>query len=219
HRPASGEAAAATAAHHVLVALFPDQAADLDAKYAASLSALPDDVARTNGIAVGEEAAIAVLNARAQDGRDTIVTYVPGSGPGVWVPPPPAFLAAQAPETPLVEPFSLRSASQFRPDAPFSLDSDDWARDYNEIKALGSAVGSSRTAEQTDIARFWSDNPPLQWNRAWRALSIANGLGLADNARYFAVLATASADALIACCDAKYYYHCWRQVTPIRAGD
>jgi len=94
-----------------------------------------------------------------------------------------------------------------------------YARDYNEVKRLGSAVGSSRTPEQTDIGRFWSDNPPLQWNRAWRALSVAKGLGLADNARYFAMLASASADALIACWDAKYYYNFWRPVTAIRAGD
>jgi PAP2 superfamily len=218
-RPASAEAAAATAAHHVLVALFPEQSPDLDAKYATSLAALPDEVAKANGIAVGQQAATAILNARAQDGRDATVTYVAGSGPGVWVPTPPAFLDAQAPETPFVEPFSLRSASQFRPDAPFSLASEDWARDYNEVKALGSAIGSSRTAEQTDIARFWSDNPPLQWNRAWRALSVAKGLGLADNARYFAMLTTASADALIACWDAKYFYNFWRPVTAIRAGD
>src|SRR5206468_562705 len=126
---------------------------------------------------------------------------------------------AQAPETPFVQPFALKSASQFRPEAPFDLTTEDWARDYNEVKALGSLVGSSRTAEQSDIARFWSDNPPLQWNRAWRALSIAKGLGLADNARYFAMLASASADALIACWDAKYFYNFWRPVTAIRAGD
>ena len=218
-RPASPDAAAAAAAHDVLVALFPAQAADLDEKYAASLAALPDGIAKANGIAVGQQAAIALLQARAGDGRDATVIYVPSSGPGVWVPTPPAFLAAQAPETPFVEPFALKSASQFRPAGPFSLGSDEWARDYNEIKMLGAAVGSSRTAEQTDIARFWSDNPPLQWNRAWRALSIAKNLSLADNARYFAMLATASADALIACWDAKYSYNFWRPVTAIRAGD
>jgi hypothetical protein len=218
-RPASGEAAAAAAAHDVLVALFPAQVADLEAKYEASLAALPDDVTKVNGILVGQQAASAILNARAPDGRDATVNYVPGSGPGVWVPTPPAFLAAQAPETPFVQPFALNAASQFRPDAPFALTSEDWARDYNEVKALGSAVSSSRTADQTDIARFWSDNPPLQWNRAWRALSMAKGLGLADNARYFAMLTSASADALIACWEAKYYYNFWRPVTAIRAGD
>jgi vanadium-dependent haloperoxidase-like protein len=218
-RPASEEAAAATAAYEVLVALFPAQAADLNAEYAASLQALPDGIAKVNGIAVGQLAASALLTKRANDGRDAVVTYTPGTGPGIWVPTPPALLPAQAPETPFVQPFVLNSAAQFRPDPPFSLTSEDWARDYNEVKALGSAVGSTRTPEQTDIARFWSDNPPLQWNRAWRALSVTKGLGLADNARYFAMLASASADALIACWDGKYYYNFWRPVTAIRAGD
>jgi PAP2 superfamily len=218
-RPASAEAAAATAAYDVLLALFPAQAADLDAKYAASLAALPDDIAKVNGIAVGGQAAAAILQARADDGRDATVIYVPGSGPGFWQPTPPAFLPAQAPETPYVKPFAIRAASQFRPDPPFSLSSEEWARDYNEIKALGPAAGSSRTPEQTDIARFWSDNPPLQWNRAWRALSTSRALGLAENARYFAALTTASADALIACWDAKFFYNFWRPVTAIRAGD
>jgi hypothetical protein len=215
--PASADAAVAAAGHDVLVALFPGQTADLDAKYAASLDDLPDDAARTNGIAVGQQAAAAILAARAQDGRDGSVTYVPGADPGTWVPTPPAFLAAQAPETGLVQPLALNSASQFRPDPPPYLGSRKWARDYNEVKTLGPLVGSLRTAEQTDIGQFWADNPPLQWNRAWRALSAGRLLRLADNARYFAMLSTASADALIACWDAKYSYNFWRPVTAIRA--
>jgi hypothetical protein len=219
-RPASPDAATAAAAHDVLVALFPAQAADLDAKYSASLEAIVvDDVAKANGIAVGQQAALAILNARAADGRDATSVYVPGSGAGIWIPTPPAFLAAQAPETRFVQPFSLQSGSQFRPEAPLDLASDEWARDYNEVKALGAAAGSTRSVEQTDIALFWSDNPPLQWNGAWRALSVSSGLDLPDNARYFAMLTTASADALIACWDAKYAYNFWRPVTAIRAGD
>ncbi len=218
-RPASTEAAAAAAAHDVLVALFSGQASDLDAKYAASLDAIPDGIAKTNGIRVGERAASAILTMRVDDNRDATVSYVPASGPGVWAPTPPLFLAAQAPETPFVQPFALRSGSQFRPDPPFDLASDEWARDYNEIKLLGPANGSTRTAEQTDIARFWSDSPPLQWNRAWRAVSMARETTLVDRARYFAMLTTASADALIACWDAKYFYNFWRPVTAIRAGD
>ncbi len=158
-QPASADAAVAAAAHDILVALFPAQADDLHAKYAASLAALPDDVARANGVAVGQQAAAAILIARANDGRDGAVTFIPGSGPGVYVATPPAFLAALSPETPLVQPFALRSASQFRPEAPPSLDSRLWARDYNEIKALGPLVGSTRTAEQTDIGKFWTDHP------------------------------------------------------------
>ena len=136
----------------------------------------------------------------------------------MYVPTPPAFLAALSPETPLVQPFALRSASQFRPGPPPDLGSRLWARGYNEVKALGGMV-SSRTAEQTDIGRFWTDNPPLQWIRAWRALSVGNFLRLNENARYFAMLSTASADALIACWDAKYHYNFWRPATAIRAGD
>jgi hypothetical protein len=218
-RPASAAAAVAAAAHAVLVALFPTQAADLDVKYAESINALPDDISRVNGIAVGRRAASAVVAMRARDGRDATVTYAPGSGPGVWVPTPPAFLVPQAPETAFVQPFALNAPWQFRPEPPLDLTSDEWARDYNEIRTLGRAIGSHRSAEQTDIALFWSDNPPLQWNRAWRALSVATGLGLADNARYFAMLTTTSADALIACWDAKFFYNFWRPVTAIRAGD
>jgi hypothetical protein len=217
--PASGDAAVATAAHDILVALFPAQKPDLDAKYAAALASLPNDAGRVNGVAVGQQAAAAILAVRATDGRDGTVTYVPGSGPGVWVPTPPAFLGGLASETPLVQPFTLQSASQFRPEAPPALFSRRWVRDYNEVKAFGPLVGSARTAEQTDIGRFWGDNPPLQWTRAWRALSVGNFLRLAENARYFAMLSTASADALIACWDAKYHYNFWRPVTAIRAGD
>ena len=174
--------------------------------------------AKTNGIAVGQQAAAAILVARAKDGRDGSVTYVPGSGPGAWVPTPPAFLAALSPETPLVQPFALHSASQFRPDPPPDLGSRLWARDSTRSR-LWARCRSPRTAEQTDIGRFWSDNPPLQWIRAWRALSVGHFLRMADNARYFAMLSTASADALIACWDAKYHYNFWRPVTAIRAGE
>jgi hypothetical protein len=102
--PASPEAATAAAAHDMLVALFPGQQADLDAKYAASLAPIPDGPAKTNGISVGQQAAAGILLFRANDGRDAVVPYVPGSGPGVWIPTPPGFLAAQAPEVAYVRP-------------------------------------------------------------------------------------------------------------------
>jgi hypothetical protein len=135
------------------------------------------------------------------------------------MPTPPAFLPAAAPETAHVQPFALNSPSQFRAEPPPELTSETWARDYNEVKSLGAATGSTRTPEQTDIGRFWSDQPILQWNRAWRNISIHHGLSLQDNARFFAMLATASADAIIACWDSKYTYNFWRPVTAIRAGD
>lgn len=217
--PASREAATVAAAHDVLVALFPAQQADLDAKYSESLASIPDGPAKAHGISVGQQAASGILALRASDGRDAVVPYTPGSGPGVWMPTPPGFLAAAAPEAAHVEPFALNSPSQFRAEPPPALTSDTWTRDYNEVKSLGSATSTTRNAEQTDIGRFWSDQPILQWNRAWRNISIAKSLSLSDNARFFAVLATASADAIIACWDSKYFYSFWRPVTAIRAGD
>lgn len=217
--PASPLAATAAAAHDVLVALFPAQQADLDAKYSASLTTIPDGPAKTNGISVGQRTAAGILALRANDGRDAVVPYTPGSGPGVWMPTPPPFLPAAAPETAYVQPFTLVSPSQFRAAPPPELTSKTWKRDYNEVKTLGSATSTTRTSEQTDIGRFWSDQPILQWNRAWRNISAAQGLSLSDNARFFAMLATASADAIIACWDSKYFYNFWRPVTAIRAGD
>ena len=141
--PASPEAATAASAHDVLVALFPSQQADLDAKYAASLALIPDGPAKTNGISVGQHAAAGILLFRANDGRDAIVPYVPGSGPGVWIPTPPGFLAAQAPEVAYVQPFTMNSPSQFRAEEPPSLSSDTYTRDYNASKSLGAATGST----------------------------------------------------------------------------
>jgi len=217
--PASTDAAIATAAHDMLVALFPGQQAVLDAKYAASLNTITNEPAKMNGIAVGQQTAAGILALRAGDGRDATVTYSPGSGPGVWVPTPPGFLAAAAPEAARVQPFALNSPSQFRAEPPPLLTSDTWARDYNEVKNLGPAIGSTRTPEQTDIGRFWSDQPILQWNRAWRKIAMTHGLSLEESARFFAMLATASSDAIIACWDSKYTYNFWRPVTAIRAGD
>ncbi len=217
--PASPEAAAAAAAHDVLVALFPLQQADLDVKYAASLAAIPDGTAKINGISVGQQAAAGILLFRADDGRDAVVAYAPGSGPGVWNPTPPGSLAAQAPEVAQVRPWTLNSPSQFRAEPPPDLSSETWVRDYNETKSLGRATGSTRTPEQTDLGRFVSDQPMLQWNRAWRRISAAEGLSLADNARFFAMLTIASSDALIACWDSKFFYNFWRPVTAIRSGD
>jgi len=217
--PASADAATATAAHDMLVGLFPAQQEELNAKYATSLSSISDGPAKINGIAVGQQTAAGILALRANDGRDATVAYSPGSGPGMWVPTPPCFLAAAAPEAAHVQPFALKSPSQFRADPPPSLTSDTWARDYNEVKSLGPATGSKRTPEQTDIGRFWSDQPILQWNRAWRNIAITQRLSLEESARFFAMLATASADAIIACWDSKYTYNFWRPVTAIRAGD
>jgi len=217
--PTSREAATAAAAHDVLVALFPNQQSDLDAKYATTLATIPDGPAKTNGIGVGQQTAAGILSFRANDGRDAVVSYSPGSGPGLWNPTPPGFLPAQAPEVAYVQTFTLNSPSQFRAEPPPDFSSEIWVRDYNEVKALGRATGSTRTPEQTDLARFIGDQPMLQWNRVWRSISASEALSLLDKARFFAMLTTASSDALIACWDSKFFYSFWRPVTAIRAGD
>jgi hypothetical protein len=118
-----------------------------------------------------------------------------------------------------VQPFGLKSCDQFRPAAPYSLKSAQWAKDYNEIKALGAKTGSTRTAEQTDIARFWELTGPATTYPVTRQVSAAMHLDVVDNARLFALTAMATADAAIAVFDAKYTYEFWRPVTAIRNGD
>jgi hypothetical protein len=216
---ASPEAAAVAAAHAALVGLFPSQSGDLDAKRAASLAALgltEDDA----GIAWGESVAAAVLSARSGDGaaQATFPYTAPGAGsPGVWVAigTTPALLPGWGAVTPWV----LSSGSQFRPDAPPALDSGRYARDYNEIQAIGSKTGSTRTFEQTETARFWLATPSAIWNPIARQMIEAHDLGLSDAAQVLALMYLAGADASIACWDAKYVYNFWRPQAAIRNGD
>ncbi len=217
--PASPEAAAATAAHDILVALFPPQQADLDAKYAASLALLPDGPEKTNGIAVGQQSAAGILALRVNDRRTATVPYTPGSGPGVWIPTPPGFLPAAAPQFAIIVPWTLKHPAQFRAPGPPSLTSQRWARAYNEVKTLGRATGSTRTPQQTDIGLFWTDHALAQWSRAWRGISTSAGLSLEENARPFALPKTGGTSAAIAGLDSKYHYTFWRPVTAIPAGD
>ncbi len=217
--PASPDAATAAAAHDVLVALYPSQAEALNAQYVTSLGTIPDGDAKTNGISVGQQTAAGILALRANDGRNagTPITE-PAPAPGVWVRTPPGFLPPQAPWARDITPWLMSSPSQFRTPPPPSLDSDLWVSDYNLTKTLGAAVGSARTPDQTDIGKFWADQPMLQWNRGWRGVSISRGLSLQQNARFFAMLTTASSDSLIGCWDSKYTYLFWRPVTAIRQG-
>jgi membrane-associated phospholipid phosphatase len=220
---ASAEAAAAQAAHDALAALFPAQASTFDAALAADLVGIPPGRAR-QGIAVGHEVAQQILDWRSTDGSGATVPYTPGTDPGDWQPTPPAFLPALLPQWPLVTPFALSSGSQFRPAAPPALDSADYATAFNEVKDLGSATSTTRTDEQTLIAKFWNDSLGTAfafgyWNKIAQTVATEQGLSLATDARLFALLNIATADAIISCWDAKYTYNLWRPVTAIRAAD
>ncbi len=221
---ASREAAASTAAHEALINLFPAAAASFDTLYAAILAAIPNGPQKTAGIVWGEFVADQILASRANDGSNGIVLPPSGSGPGVWVPTPPAFLPYLLPQWGFVVPFGMNSSSQFRPPGPPSLGSERYAADYNEVKALGAAIGSTRTEEQALIALFWADGvgtetPPGHWNSIAQNIAAAQGSTLEENARLFALLNIAMADAAICAWDAKYTFHFWRPVTAINVTE
>src|SRR5437867_9070060 len=217
---ASREAAASAAAHKALVNLFPANASSFDALHAAILTAIPDGPQKTAGIVWGEFVAKQILAARANDGSDAIVPPPSGSGPGVWVPTPPAFLPYLLPQWGFVMPFAMSSSSQFRPPSPPSLDSQRYATDYEEVKELGALLGSTRTEEQTQIALFWADGagtetPPGHWNSIAQIIADGRPSTLEQNARLLALLNIAMADAAICAWDAKYTFDFWRPVTAI----
>jgi PAP2 superfamily len=217
---ASRVAAASAAAHQTLVSLFPNHTSTFDALHAAILAGIPNGPQKTNGITWGEFVGTQILAARANDGSNAIVQPPGGSGPGVWIPTPPAFLPYLLPQWGFVVPFGMSSSSQFRPPGPPSLDSQQYAADYEEVKQLGAAVGSTRTEDQTEIALFWADGagtetPPGHWNSIAQIIVAARRTALEQDARLFALLNIAMADAAICSWDAKYTYHFWRPVTAI----
>jgi hypothetical protein len=215
---ASAEAAAIAAAHRALVTLFPLQSSALDAARTASLAARSLTEADA-GIGVGESAASAILAARANDGaaQAQFPYTAPGAGtPGVWV----SIGSAQAllPGWVNVATWILPSGSQFRPTGPPSLSSGRYARDYREVQALGSLTSAVRTAQQTDIARFWLAAPSPIWNGVARQIIAARGLDVSDSAKALALMYLASSDASVACWDAKYTFNFWRPMAAIRNG-
>ena len=221
---ASIEAAASAAAHHVLVTLFPATSSRFDDLLTQILAAVPDGPRKRTGIEWGESVARQILAVRANDNADAVVAAPPGDGPGFWEPTPPAFAPYLLPQWAFVAPFAMPTSSFMRPLGPPALASSRWAADYNEVKSLGAAAGSSRTPEQSQIALFWADGagtetPPGHWNRIAQSVAASRGTTLADNARLFALLNIAMADAAICAWDAKYSFDFWRPVTAIRNGD
>ena len=223
-RVTSVDAAVAQAAHDTLVALYPSRASIFDAKLAGDLAAVPDGPGERFGVALGKLTAKLVLDDRLDDGSADVVTYTPLTGPGYWQPTPPAFAAAAFPQWPGVKLFALDSADQFRPAPPPALNSPEYTAAFNEVKTVGALNSATRTAEQTQIARFWLESAGTagaagHWNRIAQTVSVARGLSVAEEARLFAVLNMAEMDAGVACWDGKYTYNYWRPITGIRAAD
>ena len=224
---ASRDAAVAEAAYRVLLAFlarFPnvDQAALLNSRYTAALAAIPDGAQKTAGIQAGFNAATGILALRATDGLLASNTYtLLPPGPGVWEPtvvgtmviPPIDPWMAQ------LTPFTLTSPSQFRPGAPWDLSSAQWAAELNAVKAIGGTTSTTRTAEQTFVARFWTTNNVIQFNSAYREIAASQQLNLLETARLMAMGNVVGTDALVACFDAKYTYSFWRPITAIQRAD
>jgi hypothetical protein len=218
-RGASVEAAAAAAAFSVLRALFPDQGPLLETKYEKSLARIPDSTAKSQGIAVGFEVAERLMEFRADDGRDATVWFLGKTGPGRWQPTPPLYGEPVTPWMARMRPFIIKSPSQFRAPGPPARASDEWVRDYRETKLYGSADSTARTTAQTEIGRFYAEHSAAQYNRIFREFAASQNLSVADNARLFAMLHLAIADAMIASWDSKYHFAFWRPVTAIRWGE
>lgn len=239
---ASPDAAVAAAAHTVLVGTIgsfgtPAQKgaalALVEQAYAAAVTKVTDGAARNKGVSVGRAAGAAMLTLRKDDGATRDAPYTPGMGPGKWRPhpnttppnPPIAnpdaargYASSNLPGWQNVTPFTLLSASQYWLPGPPALTSPTYARDFNEVKAVGGRVSTVRTPDQTEIARFWFEGPGA-WNRIGRAVAGTKNLDAWDTARLLALMNMAMADSYIAGWKIRYVYDSWRPVTAIREGD
>jgi hypothetical protein len=219
-RLASQDAAAATAAHEVLVTLYPNFQTMLDVALQQSLASIPEDEHKAEGISVGQTVAGRILDLRSQDGSGAKPSpYVFGDKPGDYQSTPPNFPPQpQFTHWARVTPFALARADQFRPGPPPALASQRYSRAVNEVQVFGVAGGTAASQDQALTGRFWNGAIQNYWNEIAQTASLAHGLTTAQNARLFAQLNLAFADAVIAFYDAKYTYNFWRPVTAIRTG-
>ena len=223
-RLASSEAAAAQAAHDVLVALWPTNTPQFDAALKARLDTIHPLRAHL-GRLVGSEVAKRILAWRANDGWATPQTYTPPALPGLWQPTPPAFAPAGFVQAGDALPFALPTPFYYLPRRPPALNSQEYADAVNEIKAIGGATSTVRTEEQTLQARLWAsvgykENWGGIWNQVGRSLAVSRNLSLTESARLFALLNVAMQDGVQTSQASKFVYQLWRPVHAIqRAGE
>jgi hypothetical protein len=215
-RGASPQAAAAAAAYRTLLNYFPLSQTRLDTAYAASLALISDSRAKTRGIAYGERAAARIVALRLHDGRDVALPFTKPLGPGVWRPTPPGLVPFFSPWLSKVTPLTLKSPSQFRPEAPPALTSARYAKDFEEVKLTGGATGSTRTPLQTQTALFFSDIATGALTASLRDLATRHKLNISDSARLFAAVTMSVADSVFAVWDSKFHFGFWRPITAIQ---
>jgi len=213
------DAAAAEAGHDVLVSLYPSWKAPLDQQLAGELASIPSGKPKTQGVAVGALSATLTLALRANDGSNVPPPAIPaGTQPGQYRPAPPTFTPPVFTQWANVTPFVLQSADQFRPAAPRAVTSSAYQRAIDEVKSLGEKTSTTRTADQTQIAKFWPGPIWVSWNEIAESSALAHHTDLARTAQLFALLNLSFADTTIAFYDAKYTYLVWRPITAIREG-
>ena len=209
--PANADVAVAVAAHGVLKLGYPAQAGVLQASLDQNLGLVPDGPEKSAAIAIGQAAADAVMK-RFTQSAGVPPEYLPATAPGIYVPTDLPVLSMGAY---LAKPWFMAKPDEFKPKPPPTLKSDQWAKDYEEVRRLGRRTGSERTPFQTASANFWSSNDP---ELAMRLLSFTPGRSLVQNARLYAKVGMAMADAHVAMSVSKYDYQFWRPITAIRNG-
>lgn len=210
-------AAAASAAHAVLIRLFPAQQAALSEKLDASLDTVPNGWSEKRGVALGRRVGEKLVLLRQNDGSDQTEPYTPGTEPGDYQFTTPDFIARPGWQN--VTPWGLKSPDQFRPGPPPALDSAAYAAAYDDVKRRGDVNSTTRSEEETAYAKFWYEFSDIGWNRVTRVVAEQEHLGLAGAARLFALVNMAMADSYIAGWDAKFHYDFWRPITAIQDGD
>ena len=218
----SKRAAAVQAAYAMLVNLYPAQKATFDQRRTDSLGAITDsNDAVQQGLSWGQSVADQIWAWRSNDGfSDAPPPYLGGTQPGQWRPTPPAMAPGLAPQLATTMPWVIRSPSQFRPQGPVSMTSDQYTSDFDEVSRMGGATNSARTADQTVYAKFWAaGNPPDYWDPVAISLAAQHHFSMSKTARLLALVHLAMADAAIGCFDAKYTYSWWRPITAIQLGD
>ena len=214
----SVDAAIAAAAHGVLVQLAPPQRPMLDAALKAALAKVADGPGKADGIRIGSQIAEEIVQLRSSDRSEAKVAFTPKPGAGLYQLTPPQLMPAILPQWGGITPFILRSRSGLEFKGPPPITSAEFARDFDEVKSVGARHSTTRTADQTAAAIFWTVQTGVPWHAAARAASAAKSLSLADNARLFAILSLATADSQIVGFDEKYKRPHWRPITAIRAA-
>jgi PAP2 superfamily len=213
---ASVDAAIAGAAHEALVALIPSGKESFDVAFEESLSQVPESPRKEAGVEIGRNAAAAILAARENDGANRTIEYTPGTEPGQYCPTPPDFTPAFMSHWGNITPFVLQSSAQFRCPDPPPVDSEKAFAEIEEVRAIGGSKSATRTAEQSEIARFWYESSARGWNRIAREVATPRQFDPWENARLFALVNLAMADGFIAGFEGKYRCNYWRPITAVR---